>query len=289
MKNPLCIYHANCPDGFAAAWVVSQALLGAVDFHPANYGDIPPDVAGRDVFIVDFSYPRATLLQIVEEAESLTILDHHATAQMAIADLPGSIVRFSSVMSGCMLAWQYFFHGQPAPKLLQHIQDRDLWLYHLDATREVMAGLLSYPYDFGIYDLWMHASSLAPLASDGAAILRKQERDLRELLPNVTRTLEISGQTVPAANLPMTMASEAGHILARTAPFAAVYSDGPRGRKISLRSSSCGADVGAIAAIYGGGGHRHAAGFTVPMAAVPALESGSLLPAMHNSICGMVE
>ena len=283
MTTPLCIYHAHCPDGFAAAWVVRQALLGAVDFHPATYGDDPPDVSGRDVFIVDFSYPRATLLQMVEDAESMTILDHHATAQLAIADLPGAIVRFSSVMSGCMLAWKYFFHGQPAPKLLQHIQDRDLWLYHLDATREVMAGLLSYPYDFGIYDLWMHASSLAPLAADGAAILRKQERDLRELLPHVTRTLEIAGQTVPAANLPMTLASEAGHILARTAPFAAVYSDGPRGRKISLRSSACGADVGAIAAIYGGGGHRHAAGFTVPMAAVQALESGSLLPAMPTA------
>lgn len=283
MKNPLCIYHAHCPEGFAAAWVVRQALLGAVDFHPANYGENPPDVSGRDVFIVAFSYPRAMLLQIVEEAESLTILDHQATAQLAIADLPGAIVRFSPVMSGCMLAWKYFFHGEPAPKLLQHIQDRDLWLYHLDATREVLAGLLSFPYDFGIYDLWMHASSLAPLAADGAAILRKQERDLRVLLPNVTRIFEIAGTYVPAANLPMTMASEAGHILARTAPFAAVYSDGPRGRKISLRSSACGADVGAIAALYGGGGHKHAASFTVPMAAVPSLESGALLPGMLHA------
>ncbi len=283
MKNPICIYHAHCPDGFAAAWVVRQALLGQVDFHPATYGDAPPDVAGRDVFIVDFSYSRQILLQIIAEAESLTILDHHATAELAISDLPGAIVNFSPAMSGCMIAWQYFFPDQPAPKLLQHVQDRDLWLFHLDATHEVMAGLLSYPYDFAAYDQWMHADRLAPLAADGAAILRKQERDLSELLPHVTRTLEIAGQTVPAANLPMTMASEAGHILARTAPFAAVYSDGPRGRKISLRSSACGVDVGAIAAIYGGGGHRHAAGFTVPMAAIPSLEMGSLLPTMLNS------
>ena len=37
--SPLCIYHANCVDGFAAAWVVRKAFHGVVDFHPGIYGE----------------------------------------------------------------------------------------------------------------------------------------------------------------------------------------------------------------------------------------------------------
>lgn len=279
MLPTLCIYHRHCPDGFAAAWVVRHAFLGEVELLPASYGDAPPDVTGRQVFIVDFSYSRRALETMVDQAESLTILDHHISAREAITDLPGAITRFAIGLSGAMLAWRYFFPYQAAPQLLRHIEDRDLWLFHLEETRAVMAGLLSHPYDFGIYDFWMSQRSLAPLAADGQAILRQRKRDLDELLPSVTRPMMIGGHKVPAANLPPTMASDAGHILAKHQPFAATYSDGPDFRKFSLRSSSPdGLDVSAIARLYGGGGHRHAAGFRIRLEDVPVMESGRITP-----------
>jgi nanoRNase/pAp phosphatase (c-di-AMP/oligoRNAs hydrolase) len=50
--------------------------------------------------------------------------------------------------------------------------------------------------------------------------------------------------------------------MAQEAPFAACYYDKPGARVFSLRSrGDDGMDVSAIAAIYGGGGHRNAAGF----------------------------
>lgn len=61
MNQALCIYHGNCADGFTSAWIVRKALGGKVDFHPGVYQEPPPDVAGRDVFIVDFSYKRKVL------------------------------------------------------------------------------------------------------------------------------------------------------------------------------------------------------------------------------------
>jgi hypothetical protein len=263
--KPLCIYHGGCADGFSAAWVVRKYFLGQVDFLSADYGDRPPDVHGRDVFIVDFSYPRGYLLRMLREAESLTILDHHQSAQSALADLPGAIVRFSIGLSGAMLAWKYFFHDATPPRLLQHIQDRDLWLFQLDATREIMAGLFSYPYDFALYDQWMESERLDGLAADGAAILRKQHQDLDQLLPLLTQRFEICGKMVPVANLPHIFASDAGARLAIGHPFAATYSDGPHGRRFSLRSiAPHGDDVAAIAQSMGGGGHRHASGFLIP-------------------------
>ena len=54
--KPLCIYHANCPDGFTAAWAVRRALgADKVDFHPGFYHKEPPNAQGRDVVLVDFS------------------------------------------------------------------------------------------------------------------------------------------------------------------------------------------------------------------------------------------
>ena len=74
----------------------------------------------------------------------------------------------------------------------------------------------------------------------------------------------ISGHLVPIANLPYIYTSEAGHIMSKGRPFAACYYDTPDGRVYSLRSSDEGEDVSAIAEVYGGGGHRNAAGFKVP-------------------------
>jgi uncharacterized protein len=46
-------------------------------------------------------------------------------------------------------------------------------------------------------------------------------------------------------------------------PFAACYWDVPNGQVFSLRSCENGVDVSEIAKQFGGGGHKHAAGFTV--------------------------
>ena len=64
----MCIYHGNCADGFGAAWVVRKAL-GEIDFHPGKYQEPPPDVTGKDVVMVDFSYKRPVLLEMAEKAK----------------------------------------------------------------------------------------------------------------------------------------------------------------------------------------------------------------------------
>lgn len=270
MMPPLCIYHGHCADGFASAWVVRKAFLGNVDFHAGCYGDDPPEVSGRDVFLVDFSYPRPVLEAMVAVADSVTILDHHATAAADLDSLPGAITRFDPDHSGCMITWQYFFGSQTPPALLLHIEDRDLWQFAMDRTREILAGLFSHPYDFDAYDYWMaDSTTLDGLATDGAAILRKMRRDLEELLPLMTRQMWIGGHRVPAVNLPLTLASEAAGALAIGQPFAACYWDGPDVRTFSLRSDSYGLDVSRIARRYGGGGHPHAAGFRTAYGVLP--------------------
>ena len=69
----LVIYHAECLDGFTAAWAASLALGRGpdVEYFPAKRGSsVRPDCAGKEVYILDFSYDRATLKRMHSEASS---------------------------------------------------------------------------------------------------------------------------------------------------------------------------------------------------------------------------
>lgn len=274
--KPLCIYHGNCADGFGAAWVFARYADRAFDFHPGVYQNDPPDVEGRDVYLVDFSYKRHVVEAMRERCSRLVLIDHHKTALDDLAPLIESraIESLCSIdHSGAMLAWQWFNGGNESelPPLLRHIEDRDLWRFALPYTREIQANVFSYPYDFAVWDELM-AMDLGKLIAGGEAIERKHHKDIAELIGVVTRPMLIGGYMVPAANLPYTLTSDAGHRLAvgngtdaqPEHPFAACYWDTPDGRVFSLRSAKGGIDVSEIAKQYGGGGHRNASGYRVP-------------------------
>jgi hypothetical protein len=246
------------------------------DFHPGVYNDPPPDVTGRDVYLVDFSYKRAVVEEMLKTAKSITLIDHHKSA---IEDLQPLIddKRIASLVSikhsGAMLAWM-FWKGiyETPPVLLQHIEDRDLWRFAMPGTREIQTALFSYPYDFEVWDKLMRGP-VSDLMADGRALVRKHMKDVAELLKVVTRRMVIDGQNVPVANLPYIHSSDAGHMLAEgfmnegeRQPFGACYWDTPTGRTFSLRSTDSGHDVSAVAVKFGGGGHRNAAGFRVSFA-----------------------
>lgn len=265
--KPLCIFHSNCADGFGAAWVFKRWAGREFDFHPGVYQDPPPDVEGRDVYLVDFSYKRAVVEEICEKTTRVVLIDHHKTAIEDLKPLIDSH-RIEALVnlekSGATLAWQWF-HGHSEtdmPQLLRHIEDRDLWRFALAGTREIQANVFSYPYDFDVWDGLMERP-VEELIAEGRAIERKHYKDIGELLGIVTRRMVIGGHNVPVANLPYTLTSDAGHLLAKGESFGVCYWDTPEGRVFSLRSTDAGLDVSEIAKQYGGGGHRNASGFRV--------------------------
>lgn len=272
MSKLLCIYHANCADGFGAAWVVRRAF-GAVnvDFHPGVYQEPPPDTVGREVLLVDFSYKRAIMDYIIARAEKVTIIDHHKTA---IEDLQGIMAtcHFDLERSGAGLTWDILFPEQARPTLINVIEDRDLWRFKLPNTREIQAAVFSYPYDFEVWDKLMVERSIPNLHAEGIGIERKHHKDVAELVKTCRRRMLINGVEVWGASLPYTLTSDAGNLMSRGEPFAACYWDTAGGRVFSLRSQPEGADVSEIAKAYGGGGHRNASGFRVPLANIGQFE-----------------
>lgn len=75
----LCIYHGNCADGFGAAWAVRHRFPDA-EFHAGTYQNPPPDVTGKRVILVDFSYKRPVMVEMAKRAKSVLVLDHHKSA-----------------------------------------------------------------------------------------------------------------------------------------------------------------------------------------------------------------
>lgn len=277
MNKPICIYHGNCADGFGAAWVVRRWYKALqepyrAEFYAGIYQQQPPDVTGREVIMVDFSYKRPVLLEMAAKAKSILIIDHHKTAADDLVDLPENVrTVFDMGRSGAMLTWLHYFPSERPPRLLEHIEDRDLWQFRMPGTREIQANVFSYPYDFNLWDQLMETSPGA-LIAEGRAIERKHFKDILELLPVVTRRMVIGGHNVPIANLPYIYVSDAAHDLAKDEPFAGCYWDTPKGRTFGLRSSDNGVDVSEIAKHYGGGGHQHASGFTVSYSVAATFE-----------------
>lgn len=281
MTRTICIYHANCADGFTAAWAVRWALGESIEFVPAGYGDEPPEVTGADVIIVDFSYKRPLLERMAMSARSILILDHHKTAQADLAGLPrpagdwaahraaagNPAALFDMDRSGAQMAWDYFCEGA-RPLLVDIVADRDLWRWQLDRSREINAVIGSHDMTWAVWDdiaadlqadedIWR-------VANEGHAILRAHDKLVRQVIDVSKRRMVIGGHDVPVAAAPYALASDTAGSMAEGEPFAATYVDGPKGRAFSLRSRSEGLDVSQIAAAYGGGGHRGAAGFLMP-------------------------
>src|SRR6476469_1387801 len=82
------LYHAECADGFGAAWALWRRFPHA-RFVPVKHGVPPPDgLKGERVVMVDFSYGRDLLETMARETDRLLVFNDPATTEKALAGLP---------------------------------------------------------------------------------------------------------------------------------------------------------------------------------------------------------
>lgn len=276
-NKPLCIYHGNCADGFGAALAVWDAYGSHYAYVPASYGkeaELEPHYVGaEEILFVDWCPKRDALERLIAQGTRVTVLDHHKTARDAVEPLlkAGKVAgEFDMERSGAMITWQALHSGEP-PALIKHIQDRDLFTFKLDGTREIQQALFSYPYDFAVWQSFLNDIAIARLREEGEAILRKHFKDIHEFIAaGFVQRVNIAGFDVPIINVPYTMGSDTCHLLCDGEPFAAYYYDAGELRQFGLRSTDAGEDVGEIAKRFGGGGHRNASGFSAPLKSLKA-------------------
>lgn len=134
------LFHHPCADGFTAAWVASSVLFEPI-LVPCHYGMPVPNLeAPANVYVLDFSFPRAVLEDWHRRHANLVVLDHHKSVIKDLAGLP--YVTLDVERSGARLTWDHFFpEGNRAlPALVAYVEDRDLWRWALPHTSAVMPG-----------------------------------------------------------------------------------------------------------------------------------------------------
>lgn len=296
--KPLVIYHANCTDGFGAAFAAWLKLGDEAEYLPMEYGQeiVPTQIAdNREVYILDFSFPQHVMEGLFALAKRVVWLDHHKTAfemwgvqpgQRVWAETEGGHVKLHMDKSGALLAWEYFQPGTEVPMLIQHIDDRDRWQFKLEGSKELHAAFASLkPWTFSQWDLLFYVDGvrLEALKDEGRAILRAHNQNVQAALKNARACVIHEATTYEgyesgpcgdisvysdapkglAANAPAFLASDLGSELAiKSGTFGLVWSMAGDGQvHCSLRSNGE-YDVSAIAKAFGGGGHRNAAGFS---------------------------
>lgn len=268
----LVIYHANCPDGFGAAFAAWLHFGVEADYSACNYGQPPPDVTVYDrIYVLDFSFPRS-LLEGMAYRSSVQVIDHHKTAAEDLAGLPALVGEkqlaaiFDMEHSGAVLAYEFFHPGRPVPMFFSYIEDRDLWSWKLPYSKEVSAWLGSHPMDFV---LWTQLEQMlepehfeSVVLTEGRAILRAKQQAVSQMANQAT-TRTIQGHEVPTVNATIYFSEVGEELCLRNpaAPFAAYYFDRSDGvRQWGLRSRG-GFDCSAVAKAMGGGGHPGASRF----------------------------
>ena len=166
----LVIYHKGCTDGFGSAWAAWKLLGDRAEYHAAKYGEPPPDVKGKNVVVLDFAYDNATTKQLISEAKSFLIIDHHKTAMTNLHDI--ACAHFDMNHSGAMLAWKFFHPSKEPPRLIKLIEDRDLWKWEIPLSREFSSAFDMVKFDFEEFDNYLDDSEIDSAQVRGAAYAR---------------------------------------------------------------------------------------------------------------------
>jgi len=256
------IYHADCTDGFGSAYSAWKLLGNRAEYHACKHGTKPPDVKGKNVVILDFSFDNKTTKKMIAESENLLVIDHHKSAMVELHDISNTI--FDMNKSGATLAWEFFHPGKEAPKFIQYITDRDLWRWELPYSKEFSAAFDMVPYDFEEFEKFEDDSVFDDAVKRGSYILAYSKTVVKKVCEKASAR-KIDGKDVLVVNSSHWM-SEIGARLAPDCDFAVIwyYDHDDKRIKVSLRAFHDRIDVSEVSKKYKGGGHKKAAGFTLP-------------------------
>jgi oligoribonuclease NrnB/cAMP/cGMP phosphodiesterase (DHH superfamily) len=284
LKDIVIIYHDHCQDGFGAAFAAWKKFGDSASYIPCSDRKNPPEgLVNKEVYILDFSYPAEVLLSLESVNKKLVIIDHHISAKEAVMGVKEHL--FCSERSGAYLSWQYFVSSN-VPHFIELLDIIDLAKDKTDSFNDETTYILSKPYSFEAYEElcsdFSDNTKLSEIKKLGAA----QNQYLKNIIQTLTEDpsfVEFEGYTVPCLNVYLPINEKSlllKELYTKYPPFAISYRLDDGKIKASLRSDGITFDVSELAAKYGGGGHKGAAGFVVesdlfPPMFKPVKERGS--------------
>lgn len=218
--KPLVIYHASCADGFAAAFAAWLKLGDDAEYVPMQYGfDLVPDFKEREVYMLDFSWPKNLMDDLFQGSKRVVWLDHHKTAfemwcgkyekgDVHLCNRYGPTTPCEIVLndnkSGAYLAWEYFHPGAEVPLFICHIDDYDRWQFKTEGTKAFQKALWSYaPWSFEQWQEFFGCGGYSTperFYGEGLAILRAHDQNVQSVVKGAARNCSIIPALINSAD-----------------------------------------------------------------------------------------
>lgn len=282
MKNH--IYYHNDLDGKASAAIVIKHIrdracsLGLPDSniicYEMDYNKSFDDYLinpGDKVYIVDFSFPDYVMKEILTRHEVCWI-DHHDTCLDFANKFKDSFTGIvESGKAACLLTWEYFFKDDPPSKWLLMLAQYDIWdkegKYDWDDCKALQLGL--------------HTTNTHPEQCIWRDILSFHSIDFMHEIINTGNTIQdfntkrqkslmlrsgYSGLFAGYKSLIINTAEKGSHIFesaydVQEYDLMVSYNYDGKSWRVSMYSVQDHIHCGEICHLFGGGGHKGAAGF----------------------------
>ncbi len=268
----LCIYHIADHDGKGSGAIVKRVFPEAELLGLNHDMEIPYDIIAQHdkIVVCDFALPVDFMFELSEKID-FTWIDHHASV---IDQYNAEILKGKKEIKGVRrvgqaaieLCWQYFYPDCPVPLGVELLAKNDLFDLRDPRVRPFEFAMQSFgvnsPDDKIWTELFENRLNIEAMIEEGKRILSWINVRNYRLVRSMAFEAEVDGLKCICANMPQGYSSFYDSLENREYYDVMInfYMNRKRKWNLSFYSSKKEVDVSRLAAKFGGGGHRGAAG-----------------------------
>lgn len=269
----LCIYHIADHDGKGSAAIVKSLYPEAKCFGFNHDMDVPyHEIKKHDKIVVcDIALPIDLMFEL-SKTKDFTWIDHHVSVISEYEEKMATgkyepIKGLRRVGTAAIeLTWEYFYPDKKVPEGIKLLALNDIFDLRDERVRPFEYAIQSYGVNKPEDDIWKEIISneidVDSAVDKGKAILSWIRIRNYRLVRAMVFESELNGLTCICANMPQGYSEffDSVENLESYDFMVNFYMDKKQGWKMTFYTLRDDLDVSLIAASYGGGGHRKAAG-----------------------------
>lgn len=293
------IFHKGCLDGFTGFLILHRS--GRIDIDASIHRDVPgakippPNIEGKRVIIIDVAYHYEVLKHICNVAKSVVFIDHHVSIRDDVNRIMNEEVNknhtviYDEKKCGASLTWEFLYPTKKIPLFVKFVEDDDTGTWKMKNVYDFIHALrANYTFEMTHDNIksWTRlfkTSHVNRLISKGKIYNEYNDYLLNEnikkhslelfpsekiykdnletfMRPGQYRVAVFCGSGCPSV-------SEVGAKAVRTidCDFAIFWTLNLERKEYVLSFRSKEVDVGSIAKLFGGGGHKLASACAIPI------------------------
>ena len=299
MNYNVVISHKNCWDGYSSFIIcersgrISDDAIILQDVPSASHA--PRGIEGKTVIIMDVAYKYDVLKEIFLNCESVTFIDHHVSIRDDVIRLTKEInnkkitIIYDVNECGASLTWKHFNGNKKMPLFLKYIHANDIGMFDKYKDGRAFMASLDVGYKTELtrenIEKWnelFDKSTVKQMVKKGKIYLEYMESLLEQnvnkyslmsfpsekIYEEFPEAFKKPGEyKVAVASNPCPDASKLGNKMALeiNCDFVMFFNTNLDKKEYVIMFRSKSTDVGTIASLFSGGGHKLASACSISM------------------------